>query len=67
MAKKEALPVEEKEVVKKEPLFSKESVLASDRYRDKKDVINALWTDDKERSLSEIDAMIDKFMKGQVK
>ena len=57
--------VEEAKVT--EPIFTKDQVLASIKYSDRQDVINALWTDDKGKTLAEVDAMIDKFMKGTVK
>ena len=55
MAKKEVV----QEAVSK---YSKEQILASNKYYNRHDVINALWTDG-----SEVDDMIEKFMKGMVK
>lgn len=48
-------------------LYEKEQILASNKYANKKDVINALWTDGSQKSIAEVDDMINKFMKGQVK
>ena len=50
-----------------EPMFSKEQILASNKYYNRHDVINALWTDGSEKSIEEVDDMIEKFMKGMVK
>ena len=60
MAKKEVV----QEAVSK---YSKEQILASNKYYNRHDVINALWTDDSEKSIEEVDDMIEKFMKGMVK
>lgn len=64
MAKKETNNEEAKVT---EPTYSKSQVLASAKYSDKKDVINAVWTDDKEKTLETVDAMISEYLKGQVK
>ena len=60
MAKKESM----QETVSK---YSKEQILASNKYYNRHDVINALWTDGSEKSIEEVDDMIEKFMKGMVK
>lgn len=60
MAKKEPM----QEVVSK---YNKEQILASNKYYNRHDVINALWTDGSEKSIEEVDDMIEKFMKGMVK
>ncbi|MCB6265533.1 hypothetical protein LI208_09770 [Longicatena sp. 210702-DFI.1.36] len=60
MAKKEVV----QEAVSK---YSKEQILASNKYYNRHDVINALWTDGSEKSIEEVDDMIEKFMKGMVK
>lgn len=60
MAKK---PVEQKQ----ESLFTKAQILASKKYANRKDVCNAVIPDDFHGSLSEVDTLIEKFMKGKVK
>lgn len=52
---------------KQETLFSKEQILASDKYSDKKDVCNTVIPDDFHGTLNEVDVLIEKFMKGKVK
>ena len=47
--------------------FSKEQILASDRFRDNRDIINAMWTDDKTRTIAQVESMVSDFMKGKVK
>ena len=46
--------------------FPKEKIVASKRYKDKVDLVNALLSDDKEYSLEEVDYIINNFMKGKV-
>lgn len=50
-----------------EPVFSKEQILASDRYANRKDLVDALLDTDKSYTLKTVDNLIDKYMKGQVK
>lgn len=47
--------------------FHKEELLEAGQYRDKRDLISALLADGREYSMTEADAMIEKFMKGKVK
>lgn len=56
---------EKKEV--KENKFSKEQMLKSEKYKDERDLINALLKEDNKYSLSDVDKLIDDFMKGKVK
>ena len=52
---------------KQETLFSKEQILASKKYVDKKDVCNTVIPDDFYGTLNEVDVLIKNFMKGKVK
>ena len=52
---------------KKKNLFSKEQLLAAERFRDKRDMIEALFCPDKQYTLEEVERMIEKYMKGKVK
>lgn len=49
-----------------EEKFYKEQFLASNKYADKRDAINAVWTDDEPKSKKELDSLLEKFMKGKV-
>jgi hypothetical protein len=49
-----------------EAKFTKEQILASDKYANRKDVINAIWVDESEKTISQIESLIEKFMKGKV-
>lgn len=53
--------------IKQETLFSKEQILASNKYADKKDVCNTVIPDNFHGTLNEVDVLIENFMKGKVK
>lgn len=58
-----------KDVVKvenKESLFSKEQLLSAERFRDRKDIVNALLSPDREYTIAAVEQMIEKYMKGTV-
>lgn len=46
--------------------FSKSQILQAKKYRDQVDIVNALLVEGAEYSIQEVDALIDKFMKGKV-
>ena len=50
-----------------EKLFSKEQLLAAERFQERKDIVNALLSPDKQYSVEAVEQMIEKYMKGQVK
>lgn len=47
--------------------FSKEQILASARYRNRRDLVAALLDDRKEYTIEEVEEVINGFMKGKVK
>ena len=47
--------------------FKKEQIIASDRYTDKQDLVNALLDDGKTYTFDMVDEQINKFLKGKVK
>lgn len=47
--------------------YTKQQILKSKRYSDKQDLINALLKDDTQYSITEVDELINNFMKGVVK
>ena len=53
--------------IKQETLFTKEQILASKKYADKKDVCKTVIPDNFNGTLHEVDVLIEKFMKGKVK
>lgn len=50
-----------------EKLFSKEQLLAAERFQERKDIVNALLSSDKQYTVEAVEQMIEKYMKGQVK
>lgn len=47
--------------------YTKEQLMASNRYANRRDLISALLEDGKTYTLKEVDALMEKFMKGKVK
>ncbi len=52
---------------KGEPLFTKEQLLRSERFRGKRDVLNAVLRDNEKYSVEKTEQEIEKFLKGRVK
>lgn len=50
-----------------EQKFSKEQILASARYTNRRDLVDALLDKDKSYTFETVDNMIEKYKKGQVK
>ena len=50
-----------------EQKFSKEQILASARYANRRDLVDALLYEDKSYTIETVDNMIEKYKKGQVK
>lgn len=47
--------------------FKKEQIITSARYGNQRDLVEALLTDGKTYSIADVDNMIEKYRKGQVK
>lgn len=56
-----------KETNKKEAAFTKEQILASEKYANRRDLLDALLDKGKTYKIETVDNMIEKFMKGKVK
>ena len=56
-----------KETKQGEATLLKQELLEAECYQGKKDLVSALLEDGRKYSLKEVDAGIDKFMKGKVK
>ena len=56
-----------KETKQGEATFSKQELLQAECYHGKKDLVSALLEDGRKYSLKEVDAVIEKFMKGKVR
>ena len=50
-----------------EPMFSKEQILASARFANRRDLVDALLDEDKSYTIETVDNLVEKYMKGQVK
>lgn len=55
------------EVQTTEQKFNKEQILASARYANRRDLVDALLDKDKSYTIETVDNMIEKFKKGKVK
>ncbi|MBQ3551239.1 MAG: hypothetical protein IJA81_10180 [Akkermansia sp.] len=49
------------------PVYNKAQLLASKKYANRQDILNALLDDGKTYTTAQVDALIEKYMKGQVK
>ena len=59
MAKKE-------EAVAAEPVFSKEQILESKKYRESADIVGALLRDGEGYTFKQVDTLLDDFMKKEI-
>lgn len=50
-----------------ESLFSKEQLLAAEKFQDRKDIVNTILSPDKQYTVEAVEQEISKYMKGQVK
>ncbi len=46
--------------------YTKDQILTSEKYAKRRDLVNALLEDDKEYIIMDVDAMMEKFLKGKV-
>lgn len=47
--------------------FSKDKIMTSSKYADRKDILQAILSEEKKYTLDEVDTAIETFMKGKVK
>lgn len=66
MAEKKNIPETEK-LAKKETRFSKAQLIKSERFRERKDMLNAILSDGRKYAISEVEQQIEKYRKGKVK
>ena len=50
-----------------EAVYTREQVMSSQRYANRRDLVSVLLENGKTYTLTEVDALINKFMKGAVK
>ena len=51
---------------KQETVFTKEQILASNKYADRRDVLGAILKDGCTYTFEKVDSLLEKFMKGKV-
>ena len=59
----------EKEIEKtevEEILFTKEQIISSKKYANRRDVLGAILSSDKTYTSEQVESLLDKFMKGKV-
>lgn len=52
---------------KQEVQFTKEQILASDKYSNRRDALGVILADGNSYTLEKVDSLLEKFMKGKVK
>ena len=67
MTVKKTAPPAINEQGKVESLFSKQQLLTAERFQHRKDIVNALLSADRQYTVSEVEKIVEKYMKGQVK
>lgn len=66
-ARKTSKQSEQKSVERAEAMFSKQQLVRSAKYRDRRDLVDALLDDNEKYTMEQVDKLIDEFMKGKVK
>ena len=54
-------------VEKQESVFSKEQILASKKYANRRDVLGVILADGKEYTFEQVDSLLKRFMERKVK
>lgn len=67
MATKKATETAEVQETIEPVQFTKEQLLCSEKYSNKRDLVDALLDEKKSYTIETVDKMIDEFMKGKVK
>lgn len=55
-----------KQKEKQDAMFSKEQILASNKYANKRDALDAILEDNGVYTIEQVDSLLEKFMKGKV-
>lgn len=66
-AQKEVPETAETQAVKTETKYSKEQILGSAKFANRRDILDALLTDGKEYTIAEVNSVMDDWMKKGVK
>lgn len=60
------MATKQKDTVKQENLFTKEQLLASNKYANRRDALDAILDDNGVYTIEQVDSLLEKFMKGKV-
>lgn len=52
---------------KVESLFSKGQILAAERFKDRRDLLNGILSDNKQYTITTVEQLMNDFLKGKVK
>jgi len=66
MATKKTRPVEDVKPTPAEPTYPKSALLEADRWKDRKDLLNALLDDGKVYTINQVDQMIGDYFNKEV-
>lgn len=55
-----------KQKEKQDAMFSKEQILASNKYADRRDALDVILEDNGVYTIEQVDSLLEKFMKGKV-
>ena len=55
------------EVIEEEIKFTKEQILTSKKYANRRDALGVVLVDDESYTLEQVDSLLDNFLKGKVK
>lgn len=55
-----------KQKEKQDAMFSKEQILASNKYANRRDALDAILDDNGVYTIEQVDSLLEKFMKGKV-
>ena len=55
-----------KQKEKQDAMFSKEQILASNKYAKRRDALDAILEDNGVYTIEQVDSLLEKFMKGKV-
>lgn len=54
------------EIIKEESMFTKEQILTSAKYANRRDALGVILSNDKTYTSEQVDSLLNKFMKGKV-
>lgn len=67
VAKKVTKVQKDEQVQQTEPKFTKEQIVAAKRFHHQRDLVTAVLDDDKQYTMTEVETLMEKYMKGKVK